>query len=64
MAPGSMAVHGVCSSDKVGYLDEATAMLVLQNMMILHDDRHKTERSQYCCDECGYWHLTSWRITT
>lgn len=57
-----MIVAGACPTGKIGYLDEITALLSLQDLSISRDNREKTERSVYPCGACGMHHLTSWRI--
>jgi hypothetical protein len=53
----------MCSSGKVGYLDEIDAMLSLLDLQELRDGFPRHERNLYPCDICGHFHLTSGPVT-
>jgi hypothetical protein len=56
-------IYGMCSSGKVGYLDEIDAMLSLLDLQELRDGFPRHERNLYPCDICGHFHLTSGPVT-
>lgn len=56
-----MILFELCASGKQAYLDELDAMLAIERLRVYREqqDAEKSERTQYECDLCSYWHLTS-----
>lgn len=55
-----MILIELCASGKQAYIDELDAMLALEQIREYRGTNYETiERTQYECELCPYWHLTS-----